>query len=175
MISVEHGDLAYIPEFFTSRLAELLENAGCPDNRMTRREFLTTDWVDTKFSDMNQLLDQKIELSLVLNTVEDDCLPGIVMEPLYLPCFPLGSHHALSRYEQARLFNFLSLVYENGLTEVFKAQVLQNTHENNGFHPLINALTLDMYNNINIFRLIDARWSVRLKDSPPGMPYNQEI
>jgi hypothetical protein len=142
VMSVVHRDGLYVPGIFTSYLAELLGNVASPDNRTTREEVITTEWLMHNLSSISPFPVQEINPSLMMNTVEDGYLPSIVIEPIGLTFFDLGHYHALSRYEQAKHFEFLSLIYENGLTEVFKVNMLQNSSGANGLQSTVNALSL---------------------------------
>lgn len=144
IMSVRHGN-PWTPGLLTSRLAGLLEDVAKPDNRIRQREFITTKWISNKFPTINHPPGQELELQLHENHVEDKFLQGIVIEPMDLPLFGLGSHFPLSRYEQARLFDYLSSVYENGLTEVFKVQMRHNPQVANNFYPLVNVLSSALY------------------------------
>ncbi|KAF4637915.1 hypothetical protein G7Y89_g135 [Cudoniella acicularis] len=114
---------------FTSSLAELLESATDLENQKVRKEFITTDWLIGQLSNTNHLPHLAFEPSLICNTVEDDYLAHVILEPVALPSFEQGSHLELPRYDYVKLFNNVSLIYENGITEVFKAQIPKGAQE----------------------------------------------
>jgi hypothetical protein len=79
-ISVGHGNPLYMPGFLTSRLAELLENATILENRTTRKEFITTEWIDARFITMNHPPGQEVKFQRIGNHVGPmiDHFPDVV-------------------------------------------------------------------------------------------------
>jgi hypothetical protein len=134
-----YEDSSFEPGAFTSCLAGLLENTTDPVNRMSRKEFITTAWVIDKLHNKNYLLDQEIEPRLILYSDKDDYSELIVLEPMLMPCIEHGSHHELSRYDQFKFFGNMLLIYENGLTEVFKARMFRRRQDANGTDEVVSA------------------------------------
>jgi hypothetical protein len=139
VMTAGYKDPSFEPGAFTSCLAGLLENAANPVSRMRRKEFITTSWLLEELCDIDYLPGQEIEPSLAGNFVKDDYLEPIVLEPIVLPSFEHGSHHELSRYDQAKIFGNMLLIHENGLTEVFKAQIFQRSQEGNETNEAVSV------------------------------------
>lgn len=145
VMTAGYKDPSFEPGVFTSCLAELLENANDPVNRMRRKNFVTTGWLIGELSCTNCLSGQEMKPSLLKNTVEDDYLAHIVLEPMGIPFLEPGSHHELSRHEQAKLFNDTLSIYENGLTEVFKVQMFKRPQEANKTNEVVSAFISCLY------------------------------
>jgi hypothetical protein len=139
VMTAGYKDPSFEPGAFTSCLAGLLENAANPVSRMRRKEFITIHWLVEELCDIDYLPGQEIEPSLARNFVKDDYLERIVLEPIVLPSFEDSSHHELSRYDQAKIFGNMLLIHENGLMEVFKAQIFRRSQEGNETNEAVSV------------------------------------